>query len=80
MRTDLILHFLAGFFIAMVATTWLPDYSSVIVALGAGLIKELVYDKWINKSIFDYKDLILTTVGGAGALWLRLVENGIKIT
>lgn len=74
MRIDLILHFLAGFFVAMVATTWLPDYTAVIVAFGIGLFKELVYDKWIQKSIFDYKDLILTTAGGFLALWLSLIK------
>ena len=70
-RTDYILHFLVAFFIATVVTTWLPAYTALIVAFVAGLLKE-IYD--MNKTGFDLKDLVLTTVGGFIAFWLRLIE------
>ena len=70
-RTDYILHFLAGFFLATIVTTWLPPYTALIVAFVAGLLKE-IYD--IKKTGFDWKDLVLTTAGGFIAFWLRLIE------
>jgi len=70
-RADLILHFLVGFFFATVVTTWLPPYTALIVAFIVGLLKEL-YD--MNKTGFDWKDLVLTITGGFIAFWLRLVE------
>jgi hypothetical protein len=70
-RQDLILHFLVAFFLATVATAWLPPYTALIVAFVAGLLKE-IYD--IKKTGFDWKDLVLTTAGGFIAFWLRLIE------
>ena len=67
---DKILYFLVAFFLATVATTWLPPYTALIVAFVVGLLKEL-YD--MNKTGFDWKDLVLTTTGGFVAFWLRLV-------
>jgi len=73
MRTDLLLHFLAGFLIATVATAFLPLWTGIVLATITGLGKEL-YDKFVRKQIFDYKDLVLTFGGGFTALWVDIVK------
>ena len=72
---DKILHFLAGYAIADLAYHLHPAFGGWIIlfAVGAGLLKEL-YDKYIKKSVFDYKDLVLTITGGFLAVWVRLIE------
>lgn len=74
-KIDYILHFLAGYAIADFAYHIHPSFGGWIIlfAVGAGLSKEL-YDKFINKSIFDYKDLVLTTAGGFLAVWVSLIK------
>lgn len=69
MRTDLLLHALAGYFIASLCQyfgAWM-----LIAALIAGLLKEL---NDIKRTGFDYKDLILTVVGGFSAWWIELIK------
>ena len=74
-RTDLILHFLAGYAIADFAYHLHPAFGGwvILFAIVAGISKEL-YDKYIKKSVFDYKDLIMTIVGGLGAVWVSLIK------
>ena len=68
---DKILHFLAGFFIAIVAVvvfrkTSDPLLFGFIASIVGGLLKE-VYDLIIKKSRFDLYDLFATVVGGIAA-------------
>lgn len=69
MRTDLINHILLGFFIATVFQ--FAGIYVILIALFAGLLKEL-YDKFIKKTMFDWKDLVCTGVGGflAWIIWV----------
>ena len=72
---DKILHFFAGYAIADLAYHLHPDFGGWIIlfAVGAGLAKEL-YDKYIKKSVFDWKDLVVTILGGFGAVWVSLIK------
>lgn len=74
-RTDLILHFLAGFLIATIATAFLPLCTGIVLATVIGLGKEL-FDKFIRKQMFDFKDFILTFGGGFLGLWIDIVKFG----
>lgn len=71
-RSDLILHFLIGFIIAVVFSKILPGLYPVLISLFFGLCKEL-YDKYIKHSNFDIKDLLLTVAGGFFACWLNSI-------
>lgn len=80
MRTDLLLHFLAGFFIATCVNMIVIHFGNpasiwigTLVAFGAGLLKEL-YDKFVKHSIFDAKDFVLTCIGGSTALWVDFIK------
>jgi len=70
MRTDLILHFLAGFFLTtcfQFAGIW-----SVAIAVLFGISKEL-WDKYHDREIFDWSDLALTFGGGFIAYWVMVI-------
>jgi mannose/fructose/N-acetylgalactosamine-specific phosphotransferase system component IIC len=72
MRTDLILHFLAGFFIA---TLFQFNFILMVIAVAViGLGKEL-YDKFVKKTTFDFKDLAYTLTGGFVGYWIVLIYN-----
>jgi hypothetical protein len=77
MRTDLLLHALCGFVIALLAcfasgNFWIGLSASVLA--GAG--KELIWDKWLKKGTPDKDDAFATAWGGlAGAVvWLMIVN------
>lgn len=69
-RPDLLKHFVAGFLIA--AATDIPlDISYSLLAVGiVGLGKE-VNDKYIEKRIWGWDDLICTVSGGILYVFLR---------
>ena len=72
---DKILHFLSGYAIADIAYHLHPAFGGWIIlfAVVAGVAKEL-YDKYIKKSVFDWKDLAVTVLGGFGAIWVSLIK------
>jgi len=68
---DKVLHFLAGGWIACFSCGLIFNFTTLktwiialMLAFTIGLLKELV-DKFIRKSIFCWKDLLATTLGGA---------------
>ena len=72
---DKILHLLAGYAIADIAYHLHPAFGGWIIlfAVFAGLGKEL-YDKYVIHSVFDWKDLACTIIGGFGAIWVSLIK------
>ena len=47
----------------------------LLVSLIAGISKELIYDKWIKKSMFDWIDLLATFAGAVVSVILRFGVN-----
>lgn len=69
-RPDLVLHFLAGFFIVtLLQFDWAFAILAVVI-IGVG--KEF-YDKFVRKTMFDWKDLACTITGGFTGYWVWLV-------
>lgn len=78
---DKIAHFLAGFFIATVINVipiyyMRPDliWIGYFVAMFVGLCKELAWDLWIKKTVFDWADFIVTCIGGAVGLFIDFLK------
>lgn len=77
MRTDLLLHALCGFVIALTAVCLTGNFwIGLSVATLAGAGKELIWDKWLKKGTPDKDDFFATVWGGLlGAVtWLIVIE------
>lgn len=72
---DKIIHFLAGYAVADIAYQFYPAFGGWIIlfAISAGLLKEM-YDKYIKKTMFDWRDLLVTILGGFLAVWVSLIK------
>lgn len=73
-KMDKIKHMIAGFLISGLAGFFLQGLIVFIPALNAGLAKEFIWDKWLGKGTFEWKDIYFTCWGGALAtiLWYFL--------
>ncbi|HRS20960.1 MAG TPA: hypothetical protein P5510_04300 [Clostridia bacterium] len=71
---DKIKHIIAGFLISGLVGFFLHGLIVFIPALIAGLAKEFVWDKWMKRGTFEWKDIGFTIWGGALAtiLWYFL--------
>ena len=71
-RQDLVTHFLTGFFIiTLLQFDWAFAIAAVVI-IGVG--KEF-YDKFIRHTMFDWKDVACTIVGGFVAFWVTIIYN-----
>ena len=61
---DKLLHISAGIIIAMVVTPLSNPEAGIVVALLAGLCKELIIDTWLGMGEFDKMDFWATVGGG----------------
>lgn len=61
MMTDKLLHFIAGAVIAFPAAMFLGEVWGVLIAAGAGVLKEM-RDEWAYGG-FDWRDLMATWAG-----------------
>lgn len=66
---DGLLHMLCSIVLVGVIETVLPLWVAIVATAAAGLAKELVWDKWLGRGTFDWKDLLCDLAGIAiGAL------------
>ena len=68
MRIDKILHFLAGIVIAAYATLFIQWWWALVLVAFIGGLKELIYDKWMQKGTPEWWDFIFTIFGGG--VWI----------
>lgn len=74
-------HALVGFAIAFVFTAILaffinPSYALLIgwgIAGLAGVVKDVVWDKWLGKGTFELLDIWVTILGGFAGSWVSLL-------
>jgi len=71
MRKDYLYHAIAGFLISfsaafLIQRFWLPELMllSVVGAMIVGFTKELIWDKWLGKGTFEWRDIYFTLFGG----------------
>lgn len=60
---DGLLHILASVVLMNVLCLSLPLWVAIIATTAIGIGKELVWDKWMKKGTFDYKDLLCDGIG-----------------
>jgi hypothetical protein len=72
-KTDKILHFLAGYLVFSVTDVFCGFIVAGIITLIAGISKEL-YDKFREGENFDIVDLVCTLAGGFFAFWIRIID------
>lgn len=81
---DFALHVYAGLIIAIVsgmtAHIWLSPFVSGLIGLFtgtlAGFVKEFVWDLWLKKGVFSWRDIFATFWGAClGAIILAVIFN-----
>ena len=66
---DGLLHILCSIVLVGVIDIVLPLWAAIVATAVIGLAKELVWDKWLGRGTFDWKDLLCDLAGIAiGAL------------
>ena len=73
-KYQLIVHFILSLVIFLVAQHFFGIYLGFAIAIGIGVLKELL-DKFIRKTVFSLEDLIVDTLGiVAGLAVLELLN------
>lgn len=73
MKTDKILHFLAGYAISMTVWLWNP-WMGLAAGVLAGTLKELIYDRALGKGTPDGRDFWVTVAGTVVAFGITLIR------
>lgn len=78
LKTDKLLHFLAGYCIADVSFELLNldtklIWISLVLSIIGGALKEC-FDKYIQNELFDYRDLFVTGLGGVAWTFTTLIR------
>lgn len=60
---DGLAHILASLVLCAVLGVFLPLWAAVIIALAVGIIKELVWDLWLEKGTAEWRDMVSDAVG-----------------
>lgn len=60
---DGLLHVIVSVLIVLIVQIFSPWWAAVLVAIIAGIAKELVWDLWLRKGQIQFKDLICDAVG-----------------
>lgn len=58
-----LLHILLSTSIILIVQVLAPWWSAILVAVLAGLAKEFVWDRWLNRGTFEVKDLLCNLTG-----------------
>ena len=60
---DGLAHILVSLVLCTVLGVFLPLWAAVIIALAVGIIKELVWDLWLEKGTAEWRDIVSDAVG-----------------
>ena len=71
---DGLAHILVSLVLCTVLGVFLPLWAAVIIALAVGIIKELVWDLWLEKGTAEWRDIISDLVGIAMGSVLALIQ------
>ena len=60
---DGLAHILSSLVLCAVLGVFLPLWAAVIITLAVGIIKELVWDLWMEKGTAEWRDIVSDAVG-----------------
>ena len=60
---DGLAHILVSLVLCTVLGVFLPLWADVIISLAVGIIKELVWDLWMEKGTAEWRDIVSDAVG-----------------
>lgn len=73
-KKDKLYHFIAGFIIALIFGLITPVLGLGMAVL-AGILKDVVWDKFLKKGTFELLDILATAVGGVmGAIGATIIN------
>ena len=61
--TDGLLHILCSAILVGLIDFFFPLYVAIIATFAIGVFKELVWDKWLGRGTFAWKDLLCDLLG-----------------
>lgn len=73
MKTDKILHLLAGYCIAITIGMWSP-FVGFATGVVIGAAKELIYDHLLKRGVSDVRDFLVTALGAAVGSVVALIH------
>lgn len=75
MTKDKLYHLIAGFIIALIFGLFNP-IAGLIIAVGAGFTKDVVWDLYLKKGTFEVLDIFATVIGAImGTVVALLIIN-----
>ncbi len=75
MKKDKLYHLIAGFIIALIFGLFNP-IAGLIIAVGAGFTKDVVWDLYLKKGTFEVMDIFATVIGAImGTVVALLIIN-----
>lgn len=75
MTKDKLYHLVAGFAIALIFGLFNP-IAGLIIAVGAGLTKDVVWDLYLKRGTFEVLDIFATVIGAImGTVMAILIIN-----
>ena len=72
LKKDKLYHFIAGFFLALIFGLINPVLGLGMAVL-AGILKDVVWDKFLKKGTFEVLDIFFTGVGGVIGMVVAIV-------
>lgn len=74
---DGLLHALACYAIGMTAGAFVNHGLAFSIAVFIGLAKEAIWDSWMKRGSFEFKDLACDLIGAAASLIIQLTGSWI---
>lgn len=78
MAKDKLYHLIAGFIIALIFGLFNP-IAGLIIAVGAGFTKDVVWDLYLKRGTFEVLDIFFTGVGGVIGMVVAIILTNLLL-
>ena len=78
MKKDKLYHLIAGFAISLIFGLFNP-IAGLIIAVGAGFTKDVVWDLYLKKGTFEVLDIFFTGVGGVIGMVVAIILTNLLL-
>ena len=75
-KKDKLYHFIAGFLIALIFGLITPVLGLGMAVL-AGILKDVVWDKFLKKGTFEVLDIFFTGIGGVIGMTIAILITNV---